>query len=481
LNTALEKIGDDRESYAPMIDSLRDVANVNLRIQELASGSASDAQRTAAFAELTELLKKQPFNAEILYALAKEAEKTGQTDSAMTYLSDLVALPMLEFYAIQSRAGQPPDTATPTEMLKALWSKKNGSDSDEAFSQFVDEIYRKRIGEYLAEIQQKVPAIPAADGGNQTVLVELFTGMQCPPCVAADLSLSAIGKTFPTSKVIVIRHHQHVPLPDGLVNQDSEERGTYYETGATPTVAVNGLVIDPRFYAGQIQAAANAYLVFRRVIDPLVVEKTDVQLEVSANVTDGLLNASVVATGIPEDVLPSCRLRMAIVENDVRTAILNHPNGVRDHEFLVREMLGGAKGIPPKKGELKYSITMKLEEIQEHAVEYIKQYETGRRIKFPDAMKPPIKGELSLVAWVQNDKVDEKVEIKGKMVLQSALVPIKRVTETETKSPATEQPAAATTETPKEAEKPAAEQGAKTQDAATTTDEQSPPPPALPE
>ena len=420
LDAAEPKLGEDRASLKETFTAYREAANAILRIQDITSASSTDEAKVAAFTELTELLKKQPYNAEILFALATQAERTGQLDLAISYLSEVVALPMLESTLLRLRAGQPPDTSTPSESLKKLWSEKNGS--EDGFQQFVDEVYRKKIGEYLAEIQEKIPVPAAADRGNKRVLVELFTGMQCPPCVSADLALAALGKTFKPDEVIIVRHHQHIPLPDGLVNQDSEERGAYYETASTPTIVINGMIVDARFYAGPIQAAGQAYSVLRQVIDPRLADKTEVALELTAAVTDGQLNISAAATGIPDELLPSCRLRLAIVENELHTIIPGGSNGIRDHEYLVRDMLGVAKGIPPKKGELKYSASIPVSDLQKNLVNYIQQYEAGRRFEFPAEMKPPIQGPLSLVVWVQNDKADEKT--KSKLVLQSAIIPI---------------------------------------------------------
>ncbi len=421
LNAANEQLGDDRAALNEPFTAFREAANVILRTQDITSSSSTDETKTAAFTELTQLLTKQQYNPEILSALATQAERTGQIDLAINYLADVVSLPMLEPTLLRLRAGQPPDTPTPTESLKKLWSQKNGS--EDGYLQFVDEFYRKKIGAYLAEINEKMPAQPAASKGNKRVLVELFTGMQSPQCVCADLAMSALGKTYAPDEVIILRHHQHIPGPDGMVNQDSEERGAYYETGSTPIIVVNGMVVDPRYYAGPIQMASQAYAILRKnIIDPQLMEKTEVALELTSAVTDGQLNISAAATGIPEDVLPSCRLRMAIVENEIHTIIPMGSNGIRDHEFVVRDMLGVAKGIPPKKGELKYSASIPLADLQQHLVDYIQRYEAGRRIEFPAEMKPPIKGALSLVAWVQNDKADQ--QSKFKLVLQSALIPI---------------------------------------------------------
>ena len=489
LDAAERFLGEDKPEYGDTINAFREAAKVNLRIQDLASESVTEEAKATAFAELTELLKQQRYNAEILYALATHAERTGKTELAMDYLSEIVALPMLELSLLRARAGQPPDSGTATELLQKLWKQKNGS--EEGYQSFIDEVYRRRIAEYLDEIRLMVPTPPPAELGNKPVLVELYTGMQCPPCVGADLALAAIRKTYPSSNVIIMRLHQHIPLPDGLVNQDSEERGAYYGTGATPTIVVNGMLLDSRFYAGPIQMAGNAYAVLRNVIDQIVVEKTEVKLDLSAEIIDGQLVVSAVASGIPDEVLPSCRLRLAVVENEIHTIIPEGSNGIRDHEFLVREMLGGAKGIPPKKGELKYLISLPVADLQQHGVDYIQRYEAGRRFEFPAAMKPPIQGPLSLVAWIQNDKADEQTQ--SRLVLQSAVTPIKGETgfgaapaaSATTESSTTESPAtpASTPDSPAPAaEKPTeAPTEAATPVADSESSDSTPPPPALPE
>src|SRR5262249_34858033 len=74
--------------------------------------------------------------------------------------------------------------------------------------------------EYLA----KVPAFTPAkfDGrkgkSDRAVVMELFTGAQCPPCVAADLAFDGLEKTYKPSELILIQYHMHIPGPDPLTN-----------------------------------------------------------------------------------------------------------------------------------------------------------------------------------------------------------------------------------------------------------------------
>src|SRR5262249_30641165 len=80
---------------------------------------------------------------------------------------------------------------------------------------------------------------------DRVVLVELSTGAECPPCVAADLAFDALGKTFKPSDVVRLQYHQHVPGPDPLTNPDSEKRFEFYRLRATPSLLLNGKQAAP--------------------------------------------------------------------------------------------------------------------------------------------------------------------------------------------------------------------------------------------
>jgi hypothetical protein len=471
LDAAEQKLGEDKEAIKEQIAAYREAANVQIRVRELLNPDSSTEITTAAATELKELLKTQRYNAEILFALGTHAEKIGQVDDAINYLSDVVAIPLLEVTIMQLRAGEPPNP--PNEILKKLWTQKHGS--QDGYDQHIAAVYTQRMAELVAEAQLKVPATPAtAEAGNKTVLVELFTGMQCAPCVAADVALDAISKSLPQNKVVVIRYHQHIPNPDGLANQDSEERATFYEINSTPTTIIDGMKMDSRFYSGPLQVASNAYAIFRKVVDKRLEEKTDAVIKLSATVEKGQLEVNAAVTGVPEEILPACRLRLAIVENHVHAYLPLATNGIRDQEFLVRELLGGAKGISPKNGELKYSSTMPVTDLQLHLTNYISQFEAGRRMQFPAELKPPIKGPLSVVAWIQNGTADKK--FAARFVLQSVIVPITGET-----GFAPETSAANETAAPVEQKEKTAIHQTETGAAGVTELSEIPPAPALPE
>ena len=76
--------------------------------------------------------------------------------------------------------------------------------------------------------------------GNRVVLVELFTGAQCPPCVAADLAFDGLERTFTNKDVVLLQYHLHIPATDALTTPDSEARQDYYEFRGTPNIFFNG-------------------------------------------------------------------------------------------------------------------------------------------------------------------------------------------------------------------------------------------------
>ena len=103
-----------------------------------------------------------------------------------------------------------------------------------------------------------------ADG---VVLMELFTGAQCMPCVSTDVAFDALLRTYKPTGFIGLQYHLHVPGFDALTNKDTEARGEYYgeEIAGTPAVALNGHFLPPG--GGQMGDAEARYKELRGLID----------------------------------------------------------------------------------------------------------------------------------------------------------------------------------------------------------------------
>ncbi|MDZ4683516.1 MAG: hypothetical protein SH850_00410 [Planctomycetaceae bacterium] len=407
-DVAAKEDSSSRESWQEALAFAREQAALDLGLKGLKSKDAEVQQK--AFEALQGLLPKQRYNPELLDALAIYADKTNQKPLAKEYFADIVALPLLEGMWQQTRSGQPPGDPTPRERLLKLWEDEHGN--LDGFDQFLTETHARRLTELLEQAQQSGPPPVPADEQQRTVLVELFTGTSCPPCVGADLALSVLRKVYPAPQAIVLQFHQHAPGPDPLTNLDSEDRLTYYEGSATPMGAVDGSLLPA--LGGVLHHVDRLYKSVRTVVDERLKTPAKAKLTLSAKIEGEELVVEAVATDFPEDQAPQLRLRLAVAENRVN---FTAPNGLREHEFVVREMLGGAKGTGVKSGRLTYSLRMPFADIKQHLTDYLAQFESGRDYTF--LVKPLKLQELSLVGWVQNDETRE--------VLNAALTPVEGI------------------------------------------------------
>lgn len=444
LDIVEQLAGESATGLKSRIQMYRDEATIQLSLAK--SRSKSEADRAAAYVELKEGLKKQVFNAEIMMALGDYCIANHQTEEAIEYYTSIVALPMLEMLIMARRAGQPAGDPTPTQVLSKLWMEQYKN--TDGLADHIAKSNKDRLAALRNEIRTGGPAALADDAGDHTVLVEFFTGGQMPHAVATEVGVDTLRETYPASKVVTLRFHQHIPGPDGLVNQDSEDRLAFYEVSKVPLLLMDGAALDPDAvrYGGFLQNSQSAYNILRTVVDARLKKSTPIRLELSGKIENDELSLSANVTGATDEELPTLRLRLAIAEESVTAPL---PNGIRDHAMVVREMPGGARGIAAKKGALKFSFSMPVSDLQQHLSDYMNRYEAGTKIEIPSAMKPSVRGPLYLIGWVQNDKLDNAHPEIGRAVLQTAIVPFQgtvpvQATEEKTKvEPAATPPAPA--------------------------------------
>jgi hypothetical protein len=236
--------------------------------------------------------------------------------------------------------------------------------------------------------------------GNRVVLVELFTGAQCPPCVAADLAFEGLGKTYKTSEVVLLQYHLHIPGPDALANQDTIARQSYYgnkKVRGTPSIFFNGVLApEPAVYGGGKGQAGAKYKEYRDLIDPLVVGSTKVTLNLDARRAGDVITITAAAGGYaPNDTI---RLRFALVEPWVR-----YPggNGLSYHAYVVRALPGGPKGFALAKDNAKETVKIDLVELRKAASKFLDSE------KALDGQRPFRFRNLRVVAFIQNDATQE--------------------------------------------------------------------------
>jgi hypothetical protein len=265
--------------------------------------------------------------------------------------------------------------------------------------------------EYLATVPPFVPTPFAGRkqaGANKVVVLELFTGAQCPPCVAADIAFDALEKSYKPSELVLIQYHMHIPGPDPLTNPDTIARFDYYRerfpqaVGGTPTTVFNG---KPQAGGGGGMANSEGkYKQYRAIIDPLLDETTPVRVSGKAMRTGDKIAINIEVNGAPAG--DDLRVRLLVIEETIRYV---GGNRLRFHHHVVRAMPGGSAGAVVTGAEFKHAATADVSEVRAALVKYLDGYAVSTR-PFPYPARPLEMKHLKVIALVQSDKTGEVVQ-----------------------------------------------------------------------
>jgi len=278
-----------------------------------------------------------------------------------------------------------------------------------------------------------------ASTSGHTVLVELFTGSGCEPCVGADLAMEAMLASYPRTELITLAFDQHIPLPDPLANPDSLARATQYGVNHTPNFAIDGQALEPA--GGDRSDSETLYKDITKILDTDTARPSGVELQLTAALTpDGQVSAQAHVKLPGDDQLqkeisvpplpppppakpdpkaiakpapapsttvptPSLTLNFALVEDEVRYA---GENGIRFHRMVVRALAKPAgQGFPLTSGssatldatfqpaEISKQLTAYLDAFEKHN----ERFENTHFLAKNTAINP---ANLKVVAWVEN-------------------------------------------------------------------------------
>lgn len=392
--------------------------------------SGNDAEGAAL---LRKVRQTNPFNAEVAWLLAQNAEKSKKADEALSLYATLASIPTLERslqQMLMSGGSRLSRDDLPSRAVARIWKEQKGDAA--GLPEYLDKAYEASLRAIAGPRQ---PARKSSEG-TRVVLCELFTGAMCPPCTAADIATSALEAAYGQSEVVVLRYHEHIPGPDPLANEETQERYDSYAPRGTPAMYINGRSVDGP--GGPVSLVPEIFGRVKEMVQPYLTEKIDVKVELSAKASGGKIAITAKATGLkkfPDEV----KLRLVLAEDKIA---YNASNGIRMHEMVVRTMPGGADGIDPENGQLSYSGQIDIAQLRSQLSAYLTKTETQMAIAFDD--KPLDLAALHLVGFLQHDETEE--------VLQAAAIP---VTGTLTPAGAEAQPAtkAARAKAPTEARK----------------------------
>lgn len=251
---------------------------------------------------------------------------------------------------------------------------------------------------------------------KRVVLMELFTGAQCPPCVAADVAFDALHSVFEPTELVTLQYHLHIPGPDPLTNDDAEKRVEYYpDFGGTPTMFFDGRADATG--GGGLPAAEGKFRQFSQVIEGAAKapSRAEIDLKVDRDGDAIKISAKASLSGPAEGDAGRVggsqpKLRLALVEEEVRYV---GGNNLRFHHHVVRSMPGGVAGKTIRNGKGQSEETVKLSELRQSLETYLNDYvKQGRN--FPKALPPIDLKKLKVVAFVQDDT--DKTVLNATMV-----------------------------------------------------------------
>ena len=232
----------------------------------------------------------------------------------------------------------------------------------------------------------------AEDWNGKAVLAELFTGSECPPCVAVDLSFDALLERYDSKYLIVLVYHLPIPGPDPMMNTATSRRQTFYEVRSTPQTFFDGIL---KFRGGGSRTAAKKkYEQYISLIDPVVSDTPQAKLTVTAVLEGDNVKVSWSSDDEFEDVFYNFALVQKEEEFLGRNGIPLHRMVVRDFKTLTKKF-----AMPSKDKSLNI---FNVKTAEKYAEKALKEYEKQRKIKFKELHYKIDRTQLKVVFFLQD-------------------------------------------------------------------------------
>jgi tetratricopeptide (TPR) repeat protein len=316
--TALEQPSSDQSTESVRIVVPDATSRVNaLRGRALEAlgrlhlGRGDDEQ---AVRELKEAVELNPALARAPIALAEIEIKRGNKAEA------------LEYYMVEAVSGRiKPDDE---RAFRALYAEVRGSNAE--LEATLDRVYDKRFPNPITS----QPYDAGQTSTNRVVLLELFTGSACTPCVSADLSWDAVLTRYPDTVIAPLAYHAHIPGPDPMVVPGGDARRLFYQVRGVPTLHIDGA--PGKVGGGSREMATRTYGEYIAAIDKALAQTPTAAIRIDAERSGSRISVTATASRLPAD---ASNLRFHIVLAERHLVYLGE-NGIRHHAMVVRAVAG---------------------------------------------------------------------------------------------------------------------------------------------
>lgn len=316
----------------------------------------------------------------------------------------------LEHARLAERSLKPDDdAATQMQVLQDLAKVLARAKKNDELKPIEARLVKLEARDYADYVKKFPPFKPDEFKGrkaksDRVCLVELFTGSECPPCVAADLACDALAQTYKPSEVILLQYHLHIPGPDPMTAPDNMERARAYgnKVGGTPALFFNGKADGTG--GGRITQAKQKYTAYRESVEEWLEKPAGARIQLAAGQKGNEISikASLSNVEMPGDKV---FLRFVLVEERIR---FQGGNGLGYHHSVVRAYPGGVKGFAVTKKDMEQTATVDVEKVREEITKYLNEFSKREDAAFP--IKPTALRNLRVVAFVQNDETGEVLQ-----------------------------------------------------------------------
>ena len=244
---------------------------------------------------------------------------------------------------------------------------------------------------------------------DRAVVLELFTGADCPFCIGADVAFDYLQKAYKTNDLILMQYHLHIPGPDPMTNTATLARANFYGANSTPCAVINGA--KKMFGGGGMEAAEEKYESYCRAINQLLESPAECKITASARRQGNKVELQANVTGV-EKPAKKLKLRFVLAEETVRYV---GGNKVRLHHHVVRAMPGGAAGVAVVNSTLSVKQEIDLNNLRQRLLTYLDDFAANNQ-PFSHPGRPMSLEQLCAIAFVQDDATHE--------ILQAVQVPV---------------------------------------------------------
>jgi hypothetical protein len=283
----------------------------------------------------------------------------------------------------------------------------------------LDKLEKGLDEDYVAHLPSfKAPKYGGRKGpSDRVVVMELFTGAQCPDCPPADVASEVLQKTYTPNELVLLEYHTHIPQPDPMTNPDTEARWKYYRDAygkgvpGVPTSLFNG---TPKGgHGGRLPDSENYYQSYRGIIDPLLETPAPCRITASAKRIGDTIRIDAQVAGLKEPGKDK-KIRLALVEESIRFLGVNK---IRFHHQVVRALPGGAAGVAAMNPTTSVQAAVDIAELRTKLIAYLDNYALTQR-PFQQVARPLDLQHLRVIAFLQDDVTHEILQATQVDVVQ---------------------------------------------------------------